>query len=129
MDPVVDNMDIEMNYSAPDMHVPDIEQNNRVIKERFRIAYYRLPYKKIPRIMIRYLAMVCARQLNLFPAKHGISKHYSPHMIITGRNFDYKKYCVCEFGAYVQGTTKTTNTNLARTIDAIYLRPANSING
>ena len=129
MDPVVDNMDIEMNYSAPDMHVPDIERNNRVIKERFRIAYYRLPYKKIPRIMIRYLAMVCARQLNLFPAKHGISKHYSPHMIITGRNFDYKKYCVCEFGAYVQGTTKTTNTNLARTIDAIYLRPANSING
>ena len=50
-------------------------------------------------------------------------------MIIIGRNFDYEKQCVCEFGTYVQGTAATTNTNLARTIDAIYLRPANSRQG
>ena len=129
MDPVADEMDAEMIYSAPDQHVPDIERNNRVLKERFRIAYYRLPYTKIPRIMIRYLAMICARQLNLFPAKHGVSSHYSPHMIVTGRNFDYEKQCVCEFGTHVQGTAATTNTNLPRTVDAIYLRPTNSIQG
>ena len=129
MDPVADEMDAEMIYSAPDQHVPDIERNNRVLKERFRIAYYRLPYTKIPRIMIRYLAMICARQLNLFSAKHGVSSYYSPHMIVTGRNFDYEKQCVCEFGTYVQGTAATTNTNLSRTVDAIYLRPANSIQG
>ena len=67
--------------------------------------------------------------MNLFPAKHGVSSHYSPHMIVTGRNFDYEKQCVCEFGTYVQGTAATTNTNLSRTVDAIYLRPANSIQG
>ncbi len=31
MDPVADEMDIIMNYVNPDMHVPDIERNNRVI--------------------------------------------------------------------------------------------------
>jgi hypothetical protein len=76
MDPVAEDMNVEMNYSNPEGHVPDIERNNRVIKERFRIAYYRLPFKKIPRIMIRYLAMINAKQLNLFPAKNGISAHY-----------------------------------------------------
>ena len=103
MDPVANEMGIEMNYLAPHIHVLDIKHNNRVIKERFRIAHYRMPYKKIPKIMIWYLAMVRARQLNLFPAKNGISAHYSPHMIMTSRNFDYAKHCVCEFGSYVQG--------------------------
>jgi len=41
MDPVADDMDIEMNYANPDEHVPDIERSNRVLKERFRIGYYR----------------------------------------------------------------------------------------
>ena len=78
MEPVADETDIIMNYANPDMHVPDIERNNRVIKERFRIAYYRMPYTKIPKIMIRYFVMVCAKQMNIFPAKNGISKYYSP---------------------------------------------------
>ena len=61
MDPVANEMGIEMNYLASHMHLPDIERNNRVIKERFQIAYYRLTYKKILKIMIWYLAMICAR--------------------------------------------------------------------
>ena len=48
MDPVADDSDIQMNYANPDAHVPDVERNNRVIKERARIAYYLLPFKKIP---------------------------------------------------------------------------------
>jgi len=88
MDPVADEMDIKMNYANPDMHVPDIERNNRVIKERFRIAYYWMPFKKIPKIMIRYLAMVCTKQLNIYPAKNGISKYYSPYMIVPSEIYD-----------------------------------------
>ena len=129
MDPVADEMDIIMNYANPDMHVPDIERNNRVIKERFRIAYYRMPFKKIPKIMIRYLAMVCAKQMNIFPAKNGISKYYSPHMIMSGETYDYKKHCMCEFGTYVQGNTRSSNTNSPRSVDAIYLRPVSSLQG
>ena len=33
-------MGIEMNYANPYDHVPEADRNNRVIKERFLIAYY-----------------------------------------------------------------------------------------
>ena len=42
MDPVADELDIQMNYANPDAHVPDIERNNSIIKERFHNAYYRM---------------------------------------------------------------------------------------
>ncbi len=88
-----------------------------------------MPFKKIPKIMIQYLAMVCAKQMNIFPAKNGISKYYSPHMIMSGETYDYKKHCMCEFGTYVQGNTRSSNTNLPRSVDAIYLRPVSSLQG
>ena len=58
MDEVADNLDISMNYGNPDDHVRNIERNNQVVQEIFRIAYYRLHFKKIPRLMVRYLAMI-----------------------------------------------------------------------
>eukprot|EP00980_Cylindrotheca_fusiformis_P017734 scaffold5572_cov69-Cylindrotheca_fusiformis.AAC.1 len=69
MDEVQDELDVEMNYANPGDHVPEAERNNRTIKERVRVGYYRLPYRKIPRVMIRYLAMVSTRNINMFPAK------------------------------------------------------------
>ena len=53
MDSVKDDMDIDMNYSNAKDHVPEAERNNRTIKERIRAGYHRLPYKKLPRVMIR----------------------------------------------------------------------------
>ena len=44
MNEVNDYMGIEINHSNPDGHVHEVERNNRVIKDRFRIAYYQLPY-------------------------------------------------------------------------------------
>ena len=41
---VRNEMGIEMNYKIPDDHIPESESNNRVIKEKFRITYYRFPY-------------------------------------------------------------------------------------
>jgi len=60
-------MNIEMNYVNLDMHVPDIKRTNRVIKERFRIAYYRISYKKFLKL-IRYLAMVCTKHKTHVPS-------------------------------------------------------------
>ncbi len=61
--------------------------------------------------------------LNLFLVKGGVSKHYSPKMIMSQQNLDYDKDCQVPFGAHVQANqdNNPTNTNLARTIDAIYL--------
>eukprot|EP00980_Cylindrotheca_fusiformis_P016548 scaffold4962_cov112-Cylindrotheca_fusiformis.AAC.2 len=83
MDEVQDDLDVEMNYANPGDRVPEAERNNQTVKERFRVGYYRIPYTKIPRVMIRYLAMVSTRSINMFPAKGGISAHYSPHMILS----------------------------------------------
>ena len=54
MDQVQDDLDVVMNYTNASNHVPEAERNNRTIKERIRAAYHRLPYKAIPRVMIRY---------------------------------------------------------------------------
>jgi len=82
MDPVKDKLDIQMNYTVTDEHVPEAERNNRTIAERIHVAYHNLPYKTMPRLMWKRLAMVCTHQLNLFPAKGGISPYLSPHMSI-----------------------------------------------
>mgnify|MGYP002176679840 FL=1 len=131
MDKVKDDLNVDMNFTNAQDHVPEAERNNRTIKERIRAAYHRLPYKAIPRIMIRYLAMNQANQLNLFPVKGGVSSYYSPRMILNQSNLDYTKHCTVPFGAYVQANHETTktNSNVNRTLDAIYLRPAQNQQG
>ena len=73
LEKVSDELDIEMNYATTDEHVPEAERNNRTIKERIRATYHNLPFKAIPKVMLQILAMVCTNQLNLFPAKGGVS--------------------------------------------------------
>jgi hypothetical protein len=126
MEKVEDDLDVDMNFTNAQDHVPEAERNNRMIKERIQAAYHRLPYKAIPRIMINYLAMIQANKLNLFPVKGGVSKYYSPRMILNQTNLDYTKHCVVPFGAYIQANHESTKTssNVTRTLDSIYLRPA-----
>ena len=100
-------------------------------KERIRSTYHQLPYRAIPKIMIRCLAMTSASTLNLFPVKGGVSKYYSPNVIMSQRNISYEKDCAYPYGAYVQASNDTdpTYTNAPRTVDAVYLRPALNVQG
>ena len=68
MDEVSDGMNITMNYSNPQDHVPREERNNRTIKEAFRTGFYRAGYRSTPKVMIQELAIQCTKQLNMFPA-------------------------------------------------------------
>jgi hypothetical protein len=131
MDLVNDELGVAMNYTTTDEHVPEAERNNRTIAERIRCAYHNLPYKAMPKVMLRYLAMVSTKQLNLLPAKGGVSAYLSPHVILGGSNLDFNKHCQIPFGAYVQAYQENSpkNTNQPRTLDAIYLRPTNNIQG
>ena len=79
MDAVKDKLDITMNYSNAQDHVPAAERNNRTIKEAFRTALHRTPYKWIPTLMIKELAISCTNRLNWFPAKNRILQIYSPN--------------------------------------------------
>ena len=93
---------IRMNYASPQEHVPEVERSIRVIKERYRASFHRLPFMKIPKVMIKILTMECTKKLNFFPPKDGISKFYSPRMIMHQEQLDYSKHCAVPFGAYVQ---------------------------
>ena len=75
-----------MNDEISDNHIPEVERNNIVINERFRIEYYRFTYKKIPKITIYHLAMNVTQNFIFPPAKVGVLAQYSPHMIFSQRN-------------------------------------------
>jgi hypothetical protein len=131
MEKVKEDLGVRMNFTNALDHVPEAERNNRTIKEQVRAAYHRLPYKALPRQLVRYLVTTQASQLNLFPAKGGISPYYSPRTILGLPVLDYEKHCAVPFGAYVQANHETnqTNSNAARTLDAMYLRPALNMQG
>ncbi len=113
-----------MEYASAQEHVPDIECTIQTIKERFRCQYTRLPYGRIPIIMVDVLVQECAKWLNIFPPKGGISKYYLPMSILNGKQLDYEKHCKIPCGTYVQAIQENepTNTTKPRTIGCIYLR-------
>jgi hypothetical protein len=102
VDPLGNEFNIRMNYANPQEHVPEAERNNRVIEERFRATFHRLPYEHFPRIMVKMLGSESAKKLNYFPSKNGVSPYYSPRMILHQRQLDYEKHCRYALGTYVQ---------------------------
>jgi hypothetical protein len=131
MDPVKDQLGTTMNYTSTGEHESVAERNNRTIQERIRAVYHSLPFKAIPKVMLQHLAMDCTQKINYFPAKGGVSDYYSPYVIMSGKKLDYNKHLRFQFGSYVQANqdNNPTNTNAPRTIDAIYLRPMDNIQG
>ena len=109
----------------------DVERLNRWIEERFRVAFYYLPFKAIPRIMVDNLAMECGYSSNLVPAKGGVSKYFSPHVILKCQALDFNKDFKFSFGDHVEATQTNakTNNNLPCTILGIYLRPSRTLQG
>ena len=59
------------------------------------------------------MVMEAAKKLNFFPAKYGVSKYYSPRMILHQHNLDLSKHCKHALGEYVIGIheSEATNTN------------------
>ena len=85
MNKVVDKLDISINYSNAQDHVPAAQRNNRMIKNSIRATMHRILYKRIPRMMIIELVSLSVEWLKWFPAKHRVSKYYSPLTIVTGK--------------------------------------------
>ena len=82
----VSKYNIKMNLTSAQEHVPEAENNNRRIKERVRATYHQLPYKHMCKALIIMIVMESAKKLNFFPARNGVSKYYSPRMILHRRN-------------------------------------------
>ena len=123
MDEVNNKLNITMNYTSKSEHVPEAELNNGTIGESIQETYHNLPYNIIPSIMLNYLAMMCMDQLNIFPAKGGVSKYLIPYVIMTKRDLDLEKHCQAPLGDFVQANQENdpTNTNSPQNIYSIYL--------
>ena len=121
-DAMIDN-DIIIVPVPAQQHVPEIERTIKAVKERYRAAYYSLPFQAIPKVLIKALAKRVVKFLNMFPPKGGVCTHWSPCAIVTGKPLDYNINCVCPFGSFVQALNEPNplNTPAPRSLDAIYL--------
>ena len=60
---------INPNFATQNEHVPKIERQHRVIKERAHACRHDLPFKVLTRLMLVKEVNNCALWLNMFPPK------------------------------------------------------------
>ena len=122
-----DILPVRLRTVGVDEHVPEIERSIQTQKNENRAVCHAMPYKCLPRVMIRELVAQGNAFLNAFGNKEISERGMSPRNIIDNLpHVDYNdlKY---EFGQYVQLhiTQKFTNNMKSRTIGAIVLGPNN----
>jgi hypothetical protein len=130
--PLKDDLpEINLNSTAADEHVSEIERQTRVIKERSRAIRSTLPFKRLPASIIIELVNFVTLWLNAFPSSSGVSDTFIPRTIMTGTTLDFAKHCKVPFGAYVETHEgkKPTNTMVERTRGAICLGPSANFQG
>ncbi len=122
---------IALNTTVAREHVGKIECKIRVIKERARGTINTLPYKKLPRLMVKELLHFCMMWMNLFPVRSGISDKWSPGELVSRDKLDAKLHCRAPFGLYceVHVDIDITNTMDPRTKWAICFGPTGNLQG
>jgi hypothetical protein len=120
---------IQVNLTAKSEHVPEVERQNRVIKERARSIMQTLPYQHVPKKIRIALIQYVTFWLNNIP-KVG-QQFFSRDIICGEQKIDYNRICQLPFGAYVQvhDDLEITNTMQTRTTGAINLGTTGSIQG
>jgi hypothetical protein len=123
--------ELNLNTTSASEHVPDIERQIRVIKERMRAIKSTLPFKRLPARIVIDMMQYAVLWLNGFPPLSGIYQTFSPRTIMTGTTLDFKKHCRVPFGAYVEAHEDydTTNTMAERTRGTICLGPTANFQG
>ena len=126
-----DLMPTHLNVVAADGHVGEVERSIRTIKERLRSCVHGLPFRRLPKLIIRHMVADVTRCLNQFPWPNGISDTLSPSAIVTGHGRPDFNNMRIEFGAYAQvfDDNEPTNTPQARSLGAIALDPTSNAQG
>jgi hypothetical protein len=125
----IEELGVNVHVVTKEEHVPEVERQNRVIKERARAIVQTLPYKTLPKKIRIALIYYVIFWLNNIP-KEG--QRLSPKEMIMGMQvLDSKALCKLPFGAYVQvhDDSPTTNTMEPRTTGGINLGPSNMQGG
>ncbi len=122
-------MGIDVHIVTKDEHVPEVERQNRVIKERARAIVQTLLYKAVPKRIRIALIHYVVFWLNSIPKEDQVA---SPKELIMGEKvLDFSTLCKLPFGAYVQvhDDAQITNTMEPRTMGGINLGPSNMQGG
>jgi len=122
---------IEINTTAANEHVPEIERKIRHMKERCRATKASLPYDVLPNLIVRNLVTNATMMMNAHIDKQGISEEFSPRELVLRWQLDWKKHCRAPFGVYciAYDDPSTTNTMQDRATEAIYLGPTGNHQG
>lgn len=64
---------VHFSICSTDDHVPEAERTIRMIKETVRATIHGMPYKRLPRVMVRELVQFATRNLNMLPSWDGVS--------------------------------------------------------
>ncbi|KAG7373108.1 hypothetical protein IV203_033832 [Nitzschia inconspicua] len=67
-----------LNPCSADEHVPEVERMVRTIKDRVRSNYVTLPFRHIPRLMVKRLVANAVLWWNALPAPDSVSDVHSP---------------------------------------------------
>lgn len=120
----IKEMGVNVHLVSKNKHVPEVERQNQVIKERAQGIVQTLPYSKIPKKIRVALIQYVVFWLNNIPKEDQIQ---SPREIVMGEQvLDYKTVCKLPFGSYVQvhEDQQITNTMEPITTGAITLGPS-----
>ena len=122
---------VDVNIVPTDSHVGEVERSIRTIKERLRSCVHGLPFKRLPKLLIRHMVANAVRCLNQFPWKNGNSDDLSPAALVTGHTLPDYTAMQLEFGTYVQvfEDNDPFNTPRARSMGAIALDPTGNAQG
>ena len=130
-EPEINKLGMHLNMTAANEHVPKIEQQIHVIKERVCCIQHTLPFKILPLLMLIKMINHSVLWLNAFPPKGRVLEMISPRMIVIGVPFDYNKHCKWAFGTYGQMSEepKPSNTQVGQSLGAICLGPKGNLQG
>jgi hypothetical protein len=120
---------VQVHVVTRNEHVPEVEHQNRVIKERSRAIIQTLPYTDLPRkiriALIKYVVFWLNNTLKE-------NQYMTPREMIMGEQIlDCKNICKIPFGSYMQihEDQQIKNTMESRTTGAICLGPSNVSGG
>ena len=88
-----------------------------------------VPYKFMPKLMVRGLIVEAVKWINAFPSMSGISRTMSPATIVQGLPKPNMKYKRIVFGAHAMVYTATNNKLEARSVPAVALNSSNEHGG
>ena len=122
-----DLLPVRLRTCGVDDHVPEIERSVQTQKNEIYSVCHAMPYRSIPRIMVRGLFKQGNTFLNAFGSKDLRADCLMPRNGIDNLlHVDYNDL-EYEFGQYIQlhVTEKITNMMKSRTIGVIVMNPRN----